>query len=134
MQGERAIAGYGIFSRMAVKGCHPVVKYTGQLMSGEEVDALTNSKSNYVVHVDGDIYIDGSAEGRGNEGGRLNSSCQPNCELVTDGPDVWVYALAEGVDPDAEFTVKYDRRACGKGEEMEWEICLCGKPGCEGFF
>ena len=49
--------------------------------------------------------IDGGVNG--NEARFINHSCEPNCESVTRGKRIWIYALRD-IQPGEELTYDYN--------------------------
>src|SRR5688572_26495434 len=69
----------------------------------------------------------------GNEARFINHSCDPNCEAVIYGDEVWIEALRT-IHPGEELAYDYKYERDGEADES-WEklyVCRCGAANCRG--
>lgn len=130
------IEGRGVFARRRIAKGRRVIEYTGRHISDAEGDALYDDdahrmKRTYLFYVDEDDLID-AAQG-GNEARFINHSCDPNCEAVQDGKQIYIEAI-RNIQPGVELT--YDYRLIRDGRpRADWKVryaCFCGAARCRG--
>jgi SET domain-containing protein len=130
------IEGVGAFATRRIRRGARVIEYLGERISPAEADTRYSGSAASEPHVllftvDDRIVIDGGVNG--NEARYMNHSCEPNCESVTRGKRIWIYALRD-IQPGEELT--YDYNLTGEGEDQEAEAaeypCFCGSSTCRG--
>jgi SET domain-containing protein len=130
------ISGMGAFSTRSIAKGRRVIEYVGERISTEEADA--RYEGGPLLHpivllftVDSQTVIDAAVGG--NESRFINHSCEPNCEAVTRGQRVWIYALRD-IEAGEELT--YDYNLTGDDEGLEAQAarypCHCGASMCRG--
>jgi SET domain-containing protein len=130
------ISGLGAFARRPIRKGARVIEYRGERISPGEADARYADDADAHPHVllftvDSRTVIDGGAGG--NEARFINHSCSPNCEAVTEGQRIWIYAL-ENIAAGQELT--YDYNLTGDPPDLAARRreypCNCGSPNCRG--
>ncbi len=133
---ESAIAGKGAFALRRIRTGAKIVEYTGEHISDEESDRRYDDDAMEHAHtflftIDDDDIIDAAVSG--NDARFINHSCNPNCESVTEGNRVFVYAI-KNIAPGAELTYDYKLHRSGgwRTRYAEQYKCLCGAKRCRG--
>lgn len=125
----------GAFAVHAIRRGTRIIEYLGQRISSSEADARYAGGPRAHPHVllftlGEHTAIDAGVDG--NEARFINHSCEPNCEAVTEGKRIWVYALKD-IEPGEELT--YDYNLTGNPDDPEEQAaytCRCGAPSCRG--
>ena len=121
------IHGMGCFAAAPIDAETSIIEYTGELIDHTEAvrraDRTYSKHSEYVLHIDGDVYVDGIA---GSAARYENHSCEPNCYLWAEGNRVFIRSLkpiqiGEEITYDYMYDVEYR------------EPCACNAPTCRGY-
>jgi len=132
------IQGRGAFATRLIRKGQRVVEYQGELISNEEADrrydeARMRRHHTFLFVLDRKTIIDGATNG--NEAAYINHSCDPNCEAVTEGKQIFIYAL-KTIRPGEELVYDYSYPRSGDAEEDKererFYPCRCGAPTCRG--
>jgi uncharacterized protein len=130
------IEGLGAFAIRKIRRGSRVIEYLGERITVAEADARYEGGATLTPHVllftvDDQTVIDGGVGG--NEARYINHSCEPNCESVTRGKRVWIYALRD-IEAGEELT--YDYNLTGDDGDLEAQAadypCRCGSTSCRG--
>ena len=130
------IAGLGAFTTRPIAVGSRIIEYVGERVTPAVADARYEGgpllhPSVLLFSVDSRTVIDAAVGG--NESRFINHSCEPNCEAVTRGRRVWIYALRD-IQRGEELT--YDYSLIGDDENLEKQAarypCHCGAPTCRG--
>lgn len=130
------IEGVGAFALRPIRRGARIIEYRGERISTAEADVRYTGGAARHPHVllftiDDRTVIDGGVGG--NEARFINHSCDPNCESVTRGKRVWIYALRD-IQPGEELT--YDYNLTGDEGDLQTQAaeypCQCGSPKCRG--
>jgi SET domain-containing protein len=130
------ISGLGVFAQRPIRKGARIIEYRGERISPAEADARYADGPEgrprvLLFTVDSRTVIDGGVGG--NEARFINHSCCPNCEAVTEGRRIWIYAL-QNIAAGAELT--YDYNLTGDPQDLEARRteypCNCGSPNCRG--
>ncbi len=133
---DSTIEGVGAFAAGRIRRGQRIIEYMGERISVAEADhryAVGEGPHPHVLlfTVDERIVIDGGVNG--NEARFINHSCEPNCESVTRGKRIWIYALRD-ILPGEELT--YDYNLTGDAGDLEGQAgqypCRCGSASCRG--
>lgn len=130
------IAGMGAFAKRRIRKGARIIEYAGERITPAEADV--RYEGGPAVHplvllfsVDSRTVIDAAVGG--NQARFINHSCEPNCEAVTEGRRIWIYALRE-IQPGEELT--YDYNLTDDGEDPAAQAreyaCSCGSRTCRG--
>ena len=114
---RRATTGRGLFAHANIKKGTQVIEYTGIKIPTTLADTLT---TRYLFDLENGWTIDGATYG--NTARYVNHSCNPNCEAMIEGEQIFFYALYD-IASGEEITIDY-------GEEYFDEFikpngCLC---------
>ena len=129
------IHGRGVFARRLIRKGTKVIEYTGPIISEKEANALEVKEENGHSHTML-FQISKNRVINGNEGGDaryVNHSCDPNCETIQEGDQVFIVAIrtirkGEELSYDYHLQVEEDLT-----DEIRKEFaCFCGSPDCRG--
>ena len=130
------ISGLGAFAQRPIPKGARIIEYRGERISPAEADRRYAGSPEGHPHVllftvNSRIVIDGGV--RGNEARFINHSCSPNCEAVTEGRRIWIYALKD-IAVGEELT--YDYNLTGDPQDLAEQRseypCNCGSANCRG--
>jgi hypothetical protein len=131
-----SIEGVGAFATRRIRRGARVIEYLGERITAAEADSRYAGGVARYAHVllftvDDRNVIDGGVHG--NAARFINHSCEPNCEAVTRGKRIWIFALRD-VQPGEELT--YDYNLTGEDGSLESQAaeypCSCGSSKCRG--
>lgn len=119
-----AIHGRGVFAERPFRKRRKLGEIAGRIIGAKRaLRQIARQKRIYFVQLDERHGLDCS---RGNEFGRLNHCCQPNCYLRIIRHRVEVYAL-RNIRRGEELTIDYGQTPHRAGME-----CRCGAARCKG--
>ena len=104
--------GRGIFATATIaEGTH-IIEYTGELISEAEgerryptaPDGAEEAEHTYLLTLDTERVIDANVGG--NEARFINHSCEPNCEPIAFGDQMWIVAVRD-IRPGEELAYDY---------------------------
>ena len=130
------ISGLGAFAQRPIPKGARIIEYRGERISPAEADRRYAGSPEGHPHVllftvNSRIVIDGGV--RGNEARFINHSCGPNCEAMTEGRRIWIYALKD-IAVGEELT--YDYNLTGDPQDLAEQRreypCNCGSANCRG--
>jgi len=131
-----SIAGLGGFATRRIARGERIIEYVGERISPAEADRRYEGGPSLhplvlLFTVDRRTVVDAAVGG--NEARFINHSCEPNCEALTRGRRLWIYARSD-IQPDEELT--YDYTLTGdendNGREAAHYPCNCGAKSCRG--
>jgi len=129
------IHGRGVFARRDIPKGARIIEYTGKIITNEEADEIGLDEVGGHLHtmfftVDDKRVIDGR---QGGDARYINHGCEPNCETVQDGEQIFIMAL-RNIPKGEELAYDYHLMVPGKitGKVLREYICLCGSPKCRG--
>ncbi len=129
------IQGEGAFAKKRIPSGTRIIEYTGEIISHEEADARYDDAAmerhhTFLFAVDEHVVIDG--QDTDNPAKFINHSCDPNCEPVVEGQQVFIDAIRD-IEQGEElfYDYAYERDADGEDDETIY-ACLCGSPKCRG--
>jgi SET domain-containing protein len=130
------ISGLGAFAQRPIPQGTRIIEYRGERIGPSEADRryADGPEGHPLVllfTVNSRTVIDGGVGG--NQARFINHSCSPNCEAVTEGRRIWIYALKD-IAPGEELT--YDYNLTGDPQDPAAQRreypCNCGSPDCRG--
>jgi hypothetical protein len=130
------VHGHGVFALRRIRKGTNIIEYVGERMSPELADARYASKvpsdgHTFLFTVDSKTVIDAGIDG--NEARFVNHGCDPNCQTVQIGKQIFIEALRT-IRPGEELA--YDYRIKRDAEDpADIDIvfrCLCGAKNCRG--
>ena len=130
------IQGRGAFALRRIRKGTRIIEYTGERIDDDEADRRYDDDAmerhhTFLFAVKKNLVIDAAVGG--NDARFINHSCEPNCDAVIYGSEVWIEA-ARTIEPGEELCYDYKYERDGEADES-WEelyLCRCGAPGCRG--
>jgi hypothetical protein len=129
------IHGRGVFAKRQIRKGVKIIEYTGPIVNEKEADKIG------ILNEDGHSHtmlfeIGKNKVINGNQGGDaryVNHGCDPNCETVQDGDQVFIEAIRT-IKQGEELAYDYHLQIEGKvTDEVKKEFaCFCGSPKCRG--
>lgn len=116
---KRGTSGRGLFAKTPIKRKDFVIEYWGPIITDDEAD-IKGGKYLYDIE-DTKFTIDGSI--KKNLARNINHSCKPNCEAVTEGKRIFIYALRK-INPGEELNYDYGKEYFD--EYIKPYGCRCG--------
>lgn len=133
---KSSIQGRGAFALRRIRPGQRIIEYTGEHVSTDEGDRRYQEDSmgrhhTFLFTLNDDVVVDGKRGG--NESRYINHSCDPNCEAIIEGDEIWIYAK-KNIQQGAELTYdyQYERRPDHTKEDEEFYACRCGSANCRG--
>jgi SET domain-containing protein len=133
---KSGIHGRGAFATRRIRAGQRIVEYTGERITVAEGDRRypdheMKRHHTFLFTVDENTAIDGKIGG--NDSRYINHSCVPNCEAVTEGGRIFIYAK-KNIQPGIELTFDYQYERFDDDDESveRFYRCACGSPKCRG--
>lgn len=130
------IQGYGSFAKVDIPKGTSIIQYVGELISEKEAnrrynDAAMRRHHTFLFALGNNKVIDGAVGG--NESIYMNHCCEPNCEPIQYGMEIYVETIKDvKKGEELVYDYKYERHAEHTEEDEKLYKCLCGKPTCRG--
>lgn len=129
-----AIQGRGVFAARRIRRCQRIIEYDGERITPDEGDGRYDDQEmkrhhTYLFTLDKNTVIDGNRHG--NDARYINHSCDPNCEAVTVGKKIFIYAK-KNIQPGVELAYDYKYEWSNDREDVKLYKCECGSPKCRG--
>jgi hypothetical protein len=129
------IHGRGVFAKRPIRKGSRVIEYTGPIITTKEADEVGAAMEGGLAHtmlfsIDKKRVIDGT---KGGDARYINHSCDPNCEAIQDGDQIFIESLRP-IKQGEEITYDYHLQVEGKiTDKVKKEYaCLCGSAKCRG--
>jgi len=133
---QSPIHGRGVFASRKIRKGTRILEYIGEKIDKEESNrrglALfaesqeTGGASVYIFDLNEEWDLDGDKSY--NDARLINHSCEPNCEMVNEDDQLWLFALREiRSGEEISFDYGYDI------EHFMDHPCRCGKDACVGY-
>ena len=133
---KSSIQGRGAFATRPIRKGQRLIEYTGDRITPEEGDRRyiedgMKRHHTFLFTLDEDTVIDAAVGG--NEARFINHSCEPNCQALIEGKQIFIFALRT-IEPGEELSYDYAyERVEGMDEESEkLYVCRCGTKSCRG--
>lgn len=133
---KSGIQGKGVFAAKKLRKGQKIIEYAGERISNAEADKRYDDDKmkrhhTFLFTLDSRTVIDGAVEG--NDARLINHSCDPNCEAVIEGKQIYIYAL-KTIEPGTElvYDYKYERTGENDAELEKFYKCKCGSDSCRG--
>lgn len=130
------IQGQGAFATRRIRKGSRIIEYAGERITQDQADERYDDESmsrhhTFLFTLDENTVIDAAVDG--NEARFINHSCDPNCQALIEGKQIFIYALKD-IAPGTELVYDY---AYERGEGMDEEseklyVCRCGAKNCRG--
>lgn len=130
------IQGYGSFAKVDIPKGTQIIQYLGEIISDKEAnkrynDAAMKRHHTFLFSLGKNKVIDGAVGG--NESIYMNHSCEPNCEPVQYGMEIYVETIRDiKKGEEIVYDYRYERQPEHTKEDEELYKCLCGTPSCRG--
>lgn len=129
-----AIQGRGVFAARRIRAGQRIIEYAGERITPDEADRRYEDEKmkrhhTFLFSLDKNTVIDGNK--RGNDARYINHSCEPNCEAVTVGKKIYIYAK-KNVQPGVELAYDYKYEWSSARRDAELYKCECGSVKCRG--
>jgi SET domain-containing protein len=131
-----AIQGRGVFAKVPIPKGARIIEYTGEhithAVADERYDDVAMTRHHtFLFTLNRRTVVDGAVGG--SDARYINHSCDPNCEGVIDGREIWIEAtrdIAQG--EELAYDYGYERDGTETAEDEARYACRCGAPGCRG--
>jgi len=129
---QSGIHGKGAFATQRIRKGRRIIEYVGKRMPWDAASEDPDDPHTFLFGLsDGNIVI--NAAFGGNDSRWINHSCDPNCEAVEEGDQVFIYALRD-LEPGEELFYDYGLQIDEpRTAETEKQFqCFCGTKACRG--
>jgi SET domain-containing protein len=124
------IHGRGLFARTDIAAGELFLEYAGMVVRWDDVpdDGPGAAGHTFLFDLGDGWVIDG---GRGGNSARwINHGCEPNCDAVLDGHQVWIRATRD-IGAGEELLLDYQLHVDdGMPDQQHLYACDCGAPSC----
>lgn len=120
------IHGWGAFAKKKIAKGKRIVEYLGEKIDKKESARRCEDLNYYIFEINDEWDIDGDVEW--NPARFLNHSCEPNCEAVNEGDQIWIDVIKD-VKKGDELTFNYGYDI----EDYRDHPCRCGAGNCLGY-
>ena len=129
-----SIQGRGVFAARRIRRGQRIIEYAGARITNDEGDRRYQDEKmkrhhTFLFSLDKDTVIDGNRHG--NDARYINHSCDPNCEAVTVGKKIYIYAK-KNIQPGVELAYDYKYEWSSDKRDVELYRCECGSSRCRG--
>jgi hypothetical protein len=133
---QSPIQGQGAFATQRIRKGTRIIESAGERITQDVADERYDDESmkrhhTFLFTLDEDTVIDAAVGG--NEARFINHSCEPNCQALIEGKQIFIFALRT-IEPGEELSYDYAyERVEGMDEESEkLYVCRCGTKSCRG--
>ena len=128
------IQGRGVFAARRIRPGQRIIEYAGERITPDEGDrryddARMKRHHTFLFSLDKKTVIDGNR--KGNDARYINHSCDPNCEAVTVGKKIFIFAK-KNIQPGVELAYDYKYEWSNDKRDIELYRCECGSARCRG--
>jgi len=131
-----SIHGRGVYAVTRIKKGTRIMEYVGERISHAEADRRFWEKGEddghtFLFVVNHRTVIDGTHGG--NDARYINHRCEPNCETVTEGNQIFIDAVKDiklGEELGYDYQLTWD--SGDDPEELKLYDCRCGSKNCRG--
>jgi uncharacterized protein len=130
------IHGYGVFALRQIRRGTTIIEYLGDRVTPDEADARYADKDprdghTFLFTVDDRTVIDAGIDG--NEARFVNHGCDPNCQTVNTGKQIFIEAVRT-IRPGEELAYDYQiARDDDDPDDIDKVFaCRCGALSCRG--
>src|SRR5471030_181138 len=130
------VHGYGVFAARRIRKGTIIVEYLGDRVTHEQANARYADKDpkdghTFLFTVDARTVIDAGVNG--NEARFINHGCDPNCQTVNTGTQIFIEALRT-IQPGEELAYDYQIQR-DDDDPADVDVifaCRCGSRSCRG--
>ena len=121
---------HGLSAATDIKKDQKIIQYKGKKVSLFKVETdpkYDNEKEIYLFNLNKRYDLDGDF--KFNTARLINHSCNPNCEVLEDNKQLWIFAM-RNVKKNEELTYDY---GFGFDKDYKQYVCKCGSKNCVGY-
>ena len=121
---------HGLSAAVYIKKGKKIIQYKGKKVSLSKVETdpkYDNEKEIYLFNLNKKYDLDGNF--KFNTARLINHSCNPNCEVLEDNKQLWIFALRD-IKKDEELTYDY---GFSFDKDYKQYVCKCGAKNCVGY-
>ena len=120
----------GLSAAINIKKDQRIIQYKGKKVNLHKVETdpkYDNDKEIYLFNLNKRYDLDGDF--KFNVARLINHSCNPNCEVLEDNKQLWIFATRD-IKKDEELTYDY-----GFSFDKDYKnyVCKCGLKNCAGY-
>jgi len=133
---DSVIHGSGVFAAVDIPEEAQIIEYVGEYVDKEESETRAwdqfakheenNDAAVYIFNLDEKWDLDGNLPW--NNARLINHSCDPNCEAITEGNQIFIYAMKD-IKKGEELFFDYGFDL----ENYKDHPCRCGSENCVGY-
>jgi hypothetical protein len=120
----------GLSAAADIKKDQKIIQYKGKKVSLIKVETdpkYDNEKEIYLFNLNKRYDLDGDF--KFNTARLINHSCNPNCEVLEDNKQLWIFAMRD-VKKNEELTYDY---GFNFDKDYKQYVCKCGSKNCVGY-
>ena len=121
---------HGLSAATNIKKGQKIIQYKGKKVSLSKVEKdpkYNNEKEIYLFNLNKRYDLDGDF--KYNTARLINHSCNPNCEVLEDNKQLWIFAMKD-IEKNDELTYDY---GFSFDKDYKQYVCNCGSENCVGF-
>jgi len=121
---------HGLSASQNIKKGQKIIQYKGKKVSLYKVETdpkYDNEKEIYLFNLNKKYDLDGDF--KFNTARLINHSCNPNCEVLEDNKQLWIFAM-KNIKKNEELTYDY---GFSFDKDYKQYICKCGGKNCVGY-
>ena len=121
---------HGLSAATDIKKGKKIIQYKGKKVSLSKVETdpkYDNEKEIYLFNLNKRYDLDGDF--KFNTARLINHSCNPNCEVLEDNKQLWIFAM-KNIKKNEELTYDY---GFSFDKDYKQYVCKCGSKNCVGY-
>ena len=121
---------HGLSAAKNIKKGKKIIKYKGKKVRVSKVETdpkYNNEREIYLFNLNKTYDLDGDF--KFNIARLINHSCNPNCEVLEDNKQLWIFAIRD-IKKNEELTYDY---GFSFDKDYKQYVCKCGSKNCVGY-
>ena len=121
---------HGLSAANNIKKGQKIIQYKGKKVSLSKVETnpkYDNEKEIYLFNLNKRYDLDGDF--KFNTARLINHSCNPNCEVLDDNKQLWIFAMKD-IKKNEELTYDY---GFSFDKDYKQYVCKCRSKNCVGY-
>ena len=121
---------HGLSAAININKGQKIIQYKGKKVSLNKVETdpkYDNEKEIYLFNLNKRYDLDGDF--KYNTARWFNHSCNPNCEVLEDNKQLWIFAMKD-IKKNEELTYDY---GFSFDKDYKQYVCKCGSKNCVGY-
>jgi hypothetical protein len=121
---------HGLSAATNIRKGQKIIQYKGKKVSPAKTETdpkYNNEKEIYLFNLNKRYDLDGDF--KFNTARLINHSCNPNCEVLDDNRQLWIFAMRD-IKKNEELTYDY---GFSFDKDYKQYICKCGASNCVGY-